>query len=168
MGRKLRIAFSVVCGILCLLMVAFWVRSYYYEDFFETKTTWRVLRIRSSRGRIEFWQHDVRRMFRGNVSITPQDAQLILKELSINKWYASEPVQRTSMTRDSNGRSGFRWHNQDPTTILGAPYWFLVALTGASAVGPWIRWPKRFSLLTLLIGMTLAAIVLGVCVYLLR
>ena len=28
MARKLRIAFSVTCGIVCLLLIALWVRSY--------------------------------------------------------------------------------------------------------------------------------------------
>jgi hypothetical protein len=32
MKRKLRIAFSVLCGIACLLLVALWVRSYYWFD----------------------------------------------------------------------------------------------------------------------------------------
>ena len=31
--RKLRIAWSVVCGILCLLLVALCVRSYWYRDY---------------------------------------------------------------------------------------------------------------------------------------
>ena len=30
--RKLRIAFSAVCGIICLLLIALWVRSYYTID----------------------------------------------------------------------------------------------------------------------------------------
>jgi hypothetical protein len=29
--RKLRIAFSAVCGVLCLLLIVLWVRSYYAE-----------------------------------------------------------------------------------------------------------------------------------------
>src|SRR5688572_14017793 len=30
--RKLQIAFSAVCGVLCLLLVVLWVRSYWYQD----------------------------------------------------------------------------------------------------------------------------------------
>jgi hypothetical protein len=30
--RKLRIAFSILCGIVCLLLIGLWVRSYYYYD----------------------------------------------------------------------------------------------------------------------------------------
>jgi hypothetical protein len=36
--RKLRIAFSVVCGIVCLLLLALWVRSYWSFDVFR----WRL------------------------------------------------------------------------------------------------------------------------------
>ena len=32
--RLLRIAFSAVCGIVCLLMIALWVRSYWWSDYF--------------------------------------------------------------------------------------------------------------------------------------
>jgi hypothetical protein len=31
--RKLRIAFSAGCGMLCLLLIALWVRSYSHADF---------------------------------------------------------------------------------------------------------------------------------------
>jgi hypothetical protein len=30
--RKLRIAFSAVCGIACVLLIALWVRSYMWRD----------------------------------------------------------------------------------------------------------------------------------------
>ena len=31
--RKLRIAWSVACAVVCLLLLAFWVRSYSWVDF---------------------------------------------------------------------------------------------------------------------------------------
>jgi hypothetical protein len=49
-----------------------------------------------------------------------------------------------------------------------APYWFLILLTAAIAAAPWLRWPKRFSLRTLLIATTLVAVVLGLIVAVLR
>jgi hypothetical protein len=30
--RKLRIAISPVCGVVCLLLVALWIRSYFWQD----------------------------------------------------------------------------------------------------------------------------------------
>ena len=37
--RKLRIAFSAVCGILCLLLMVLWIRSYLYWDLVSKTTT---------------------------------------------------------------------------------------------------------------------------------
>ena len=31
--RKLRIAWSAVCGIVCLLLIVLWVRSYWWRDY---------------------------------------------------------------------------------------------------------------------------------------
>jgi hypothetical protein len=54
-------------------------------------------------------------------------------------------------------------------TLNGAgplvPIWFLALLTGAFTTLPWIQWKLRFGLRTLLIGMTLVAVVLGLVVY---
>jgi hypothetical protein len=49
------------------------------------------------------------------------------------------------------------------TRILRAPYWSLVLVSAALAIGPWLRY--RFSLRTLLIATTLAAVVLGLIVW---
>ena len=39
------------------------------------------------------------------------------------------------------------------------PYWMILLLTSAAAASPWLRW--RFSLRTLLIALTLLALLLG-------
>ena len=36
--RLLRIAFSAVCGIVCLLLIVLWIRSYWWQDFY----SWRL------------------------------------------------------------------------------------------------------------------------------
>ena len=46
-------------------------------------------------------------------------------------------------------------------TPFQSPYWLLVAVAGLFAALPWIPIPRRFSLRTLLIAMTLVAVVLG-------
>jgi hypothetical protein len=56
-----------------------------------------------------------------------------------------------------------------PLRLNGAgplvPIWFLVVLTSALATLPWIQWTSRFTLRTLLIATTLVAVVLGLVVY---
>jgi hypothetical protein len=46
------------------------------------------------------------------------------------------------------------------------PHWSLVVLSGALGMAPWLRW--RFSLRTLIIGMTLVGVGLGLAIYALR
>jgi hypothetical protein len=50
--RNLRIAFSVTCGIACVLLIALWVRSYWYaDDLVITLTKARQLELQSVPGR---------------------------------------------------------------------------------------------------------------------
>ena len=46
------------------------------------------------------------------------------------------------------------------------PYWFLTLFSAALAAAPWLRW--RFSLRTLLLAITLIAVVLGLIVWSIR
>jgi hypothetical protein len=50
MCRKLRIAFSAVCGILCLLLIVLWVRSHRAEDRASGRLSSIGIRLYSSRG----------------------------------------------------------------------------------------------------------------------
>jgi hypothetical protein len=43
-------------------------------------------------------------------------------------------------------------------------YSYLILPAAILAIAPWLSWPRRFSLRTLLIAMTLVALVLGVVV----
>jgi hypothetical protein len=57
---------------------------------------------------------------------------------------------------------GFLW-DSSPGSFYGIiPIWFLITLSAALAVAPWMRW--RFNLRTLLIATTLIAFVLGAVV----
>jgi hypothetical protein len=52
------------------------------------------------------------------------------------------------------------------TCVFAAPHWFLILLALGVAAIPWLPWwSKRFSLRTLLIAITLVAVVLGLIVY---
>lgn len=53
-------------------------------------------------------------------------------------------------------------------TVIQLPYWFLGGLSASIALVTGINWSRRFTLLTLLIAMTLAAVVLGLTVSALR
>jgi hypothetical protein len=55
------------------------------------------------------------------------------------------------------------FHYDAGNSNAAVPFWFLVAVAAALSIAPWLRF--RFSLRTLLIAMTLFAVVLGLIVW---
>jgi hypothetical protein len=139
--RKLRIAWSVVWGMLCVLLIAFWVRSYWSHD----EMAWDISKsliftISSHRGELA--------------------GQVVTTRLR-------PPMDLTYARRISMGRrEGASWKYIDAhsTQIVFFPYWCptLLAAVAAIATTPLLRW--RYSLRTLLIATTLIAVVLGLAV----
>jgi hypothetical protein len=68
---------------------------------------------------------------------------------------------RPSVPEDSN--LWFQIVRKPKWTHLYIPHWFIIAVAGLLAALPWLRW--RFSLRTLLIGMTVVAVVLGLVIW---
>jgi hypothetical protein len=61
---------------------------------------------------------------------------------------------------------GFSWaFSAGEYLAVGVPHWFAMIGAIALAIAPWVRWPWRFNLRTLLIGTTLVALVLGTVMY---
>jgi hypothetical protein len=150
--RKRRIAWSVACGILCLLVIALWMRSYRWFDtcsiFFESS--------------------------RDVISIQSNEVGI----LSLNWSTNGNPNAYKSGIFRSYFRETLRTHGgpskANKFDILVAPYywyfampcWFLVVTLGTLASIPWFRW--QFSLRTLLVSMTVIAVGLGLAVYAVR
>jgi hypothetical protein len=156
--RKLRIAFSAVCGIVCLFLVVLWVRSYWWRDY-------AYVRIISSATQDTYYDAS---SVQGGVTILAADypIQPSHSRLRAGKTRPSASRWPTGLTPQFSAmgfaalRDGVRMRR-----YLTVPHWFLVSLIGSLAVGPWIRqlhW--RFSLRTLLIATTLVAVVLGLAV----
>lgn len=146
--RKLRVAWSVGWGVVALLFVALWVRSYTIHD---------VLKGTDLRGyEVTFESKNGRQ-------------QIVGMDLSI--LFGQRPVSRgpwfylRCMSADM-GEGILPWHFQLQTTPalmfqLTYPHWFIVVATTSLALLPWIRWSRRFSMRTLLVAMTLVAVLLG-------
>jgi hypothetical protein len=58
-------------------------------------------------------------------------------------------------------RHSYVFYDVPPCTGVIVPYWFLVLFSGVIAVVPHLHWQPQFSMRTLLIVMTLAAMLLG-------
>ena len=140
--RKLRIAWSVGCGVACLLLIGLWVRSYWSNDHL--------------RGTVPVAGDLL--VFDSTCGVVELDVILKVKETKW-KWGSRAPRKPRYQWFYRYYPSTISWHH------MAAPHWFLVLITGLIAVVPWFRWSKRFSLRTLLIGMTVAAIGLGWIVY---
>jgi hypothetical protein len=144
--RKLRIAWSVACGMLCLLLIGFWVRSYWYVD--------KVLCT---------FNNDV---FVYAGSVPGLFSISILDEESVDPW-----IVYTQSTKEWRAIGGDRWLEQTwagfyfANAAIMAPYWFWVLIPAILAAVPWIRHLRRFSLRTLLFGMTVIAALLGTAVW---
>jgi hypothetical protein len=133
--------------ILCLLLIALWMRSYWWSD---------------SRGWVFSNQHAVviesiagRCLF----SFGPPSAMGPTPTI-----FTAEVQSRFNhLYIDLNGpKLALRHHQYAGVTLFSIPYSLAVILSSCASIAPWFRW--RFSLRTLFIAMTLVAIVLGVIV----
>jgi hypothetical protein len=162
--RKLRIAFSVFCGLACVLLIVPWLRSYWWNDsvkinqsstnYFGFLTMSADTIIASDRGRVGGIWNGASGLF------TPSTWQISSGPPSIEDDNDPDP-----------GILGFCFTNAPlgMGRIFSVPYWFLVVTLAAIGGAPWLPWwPKRFSLRTLLIATTLVAVGLGAVVWSIR
>jgi hypothetical protein len=136
--RKLRVAWSFAWGVMCLLLIALWVRSYSYLDTIGTPpavvTSWRGQLLAG--GSV----HQTRTSDRDEPGNPSLDIVLGV--------YVLSTMDRGDLT-----------YTGSTSLSLAAP----LVLLGMLTIAPWIR--SRFSLRTLLIAVTVVAVGLGLAVY---
>ena len=149
--RKLRIAWSVGCGGVCLLLVALWVRSYWRIDSLTyIHSVSKVVCVFSSAGQLE-------------VLVTPQT---IAHSVPGRQSYA---ITQPLISNGPNGILGVYYHSSPGVITFITPYWLLVTLCGAMSAIPTLTLLRcHFSLRTLLIATTVVAVGIGVAVMMLR
>jgi hypothetical protein len=152
--RKLRIAWSVIWGILGLLVVALWVRSYFFVHC------------------LSFMENN----FSGNIASDLGDLSgnlYIGKVGGASRWElwgygVSERVLAKAGERSWVWQR-FEWQMAPEGFSFRVPHWILVGLSAAIATIPWLgQSPYQFSLRTLLMAMTVVAVGLGAIVYSMR
>jgi hypothetical protein len=151
-ARKLRIAWSVACGIACLLFVALWVRSHWWCD---------VLSYREGQTYVSVGCGPGIAWFRAT------EFQPSLRVMTKLGWrLGSGPaancadLKPLSWTRTSDA------HTAISDLRVTVPCWCCATFFATLAVAPWLPW--RFSLRALLIAMTLLAVLLGAIVISMR
>jgi hypothetical protein len=160
--RKLRIAWSATCLIVCVLLIALWVRSYWWIDS-------AYVRVRGQR---EFYVGE----FRGLLNLMTKNLQGAVGSPAGGDWITRhEPAVNTPLYlfgRSDVGAAVFPkfFYNTsaDFGTNIGVPIWSALLMAASVAALPWIPWSVHFSLRTLLIATTLAALVLGAVVWAVR
>jgi len=140
--RKLRIAWSVVCGIACVLLIVLWIRSYSSTD-----------------GVV--WQ-PTRSWFISSISLTGRICVIT------GSYENPSEIGSVPATNDPGLLGPDSWDFiRDPEfDLVLFPHWFPIALFTAFAAAPWLHW--RFSLRTLLIATTLLALGLGLIAWSIR
>lgn len=146
MLRYTRIAFSVVCGLVCVLLVVLWVRTHFAIDNISGP-------LASSTGFGITSRHDGV----GLVINSGYRSQWRIVKYPPNEDFSSAVDYETVLgfVQYQTMANGFR---------IRVPYWSLILLSAISGGLPWLSY--RFSLRTLLIATTVIAAVLGLVVWL--
>jgi hypothetical protein len=156
--RKLRIAWSVGWGVLCLLLIVLWFGSFFYSATLHLPI--------SSTHVVEFWSVEGRMsFFRTDSPQEPRIRRLVVHSGRVESWLDYE-LWRHPHQISGREAFGFGIWNDWSALRVDAPCWFVTLIVALIGALPWMRFVKwRFSLRTLLIGMTVAAAVLGAVVY---
>jgi hypothetical protein len=139
--RYLRVAWTVLCSIACVLLIVLWVRSYWWIEVFELPLTAKY----SVRG-----------------GSFPGVCGLGFPYTSLGQCYSREPSNATWQYDKYEFPSSLSGTFIFDTRSALVPYWFALGVLVAVAAIPWVRW--RFNLRTLLIATTLVAMMLGLIV----
>jgi hypothetical protein len=137
--RKLRIAWSVFWGLIAMLLIVLWVRSYWWKDVlvWVQGSARNVFSVGTLEGTIEF------------AFVPSGDAEEQLLPAFCR-------VQRRVIRHVAI--SSFAWSSSAPLTLLRFPIWVLIASVAAIGMASWVRLFNSFSLRTLLIATTLVAV----------
>ncbi len=141
---KLGIAWSAGCGIICMLLIALWVRSHWWTDHvYALIPGGSAVFIESIDGKSLWYKID-------------RTAKTSWEVASVK---ATDNVPKNRRVFE---RSWLPFGN--PLSVAWViPHFVFVLISSALAVLPWFRY--RFSLRTLLIATTIVAVVLGFVVY---
>jgi hypothetical protein len=155
MARKLRIAFSALCGATCVLLIALWMRCYSQEEHLQFQAVYPT-----------FFVHSVPGIF--CVGVSGNTIPGVRFKLEVQSYARSEDQMQTVRRIYAKDVSawGFGAIHRAKSFVIFAPHWFYLSLAAIAAALPWLRW--RFSLRTLLIAITLVAVLLGTVVYAVR
>lgn len=140
-AHKLRIAFSAVCLIACLLLFAWWVRSVRTVDFLQWNRTryGSGVAVTSFHGRCEFMFASYNEVWTG-----------------MKAGFTSKSMRNSNWAWEKNSLFGFGiYGSANGRLFLSLPHWFLIFAIGFLAATPWL--PTRLLLRTFVAIGTITA-----------
>lgn len=141
----LRIGFSASCAIVCLLMIAAWVRSYTWADgFFLRLVPSGHIQVHAGDGRMCIW----------------------LERQPIDRWFSSHSRLITEKLPAPDDENRIPWLDiyAFPNLIrIYTAHWLFTVVAGTLAIIPWC--PRKLTLRGLFVVMTVIAMVVGVIVW---
>jgi hypothetical protein len=155
---KLRIAWSVGWGIVCLLMIVLWVRSYWWNDFGSRRIASQDFLVQMRLGELGIWCEPA--------SVAPSPPQLKIGEERVTSSKRTYWVLAEKGIVPAHRYFVFHYRSTVQGTAIWIPFWTMAAPLAIAALLPWL--PRRFSLRTLLIASTVIAALLGIAVMMLR
>jgi hypothetical protein len=157
--RKLRIAWSIVCGIICLLIIIVWIHGYWSWDLLFVRYRPGGFQFTSTCGRvicIRWWNY------------APDYVNYNRWFTYKGEWIGDLPGVNWPLDESAfEWRSGW-WTGSDRayvnSLVFQAPTWFPTTIAALFTALPLYGWRPRFSLRALLIATTLVAVGLGLIV----
>ena len=147
MLKYLRIAVTALSLTACVLLIAFWARSYTTRDSVFWPWIDHAVQVNSLKGHVVV----------GAVGKEPAARWEPFK-------IEHSAIEGRFKTLFDNDVLGFYFERKPGELRLDVPHWFLVFTGMIIAAAPWWHEKWRFSLRTLLIAMTLVAVGLGLVV----
>jgi hypothetical protein len=150
--RMLRIAWSVVWGIATLLTIVLWVRSNWWIDQVVQVTSNAIWQCCEYDGQMVFsWSDDAQRASAYSAQI---GEGWHLTPFTVQQWHQISPPPP--------GQRILRAFHSTPNEFV-APFWAVTLVALAAASLAWIdRVRLHFTLRTMLIAVTLVAMILGI------
>ncbi|HEX3602026.1 MAG TPA: hypothetical protein VHU84_17870 [Lacipirellulaceae bacterium] len=153
--RKLRIAWSVIWGMIEVLLIALWVRSYWKIDGFSGDCGDHYYQTAIIGGELYFARH------------VPNGSGQQPRRIFPNRFTGSDTESTINNVKQIRRMLGVGWSRFGVFFDYGwqasVSLWWPTLISIALAAVPCIR--CRFSLRTLLIAMTLIAAALGLAIY---
>ncbi len=144
--RYLKYGWTALCIATFLLFIAMWLGIYRGHEQYGRRVLWSTYRGLPRQANETGWE------FRSKGSQLLLDIELPSPSRSVREMRVVDIY-------------GFSWQGTWSDILITIPFWFLAALSAVFASIPWVHWSRRFSLRTLLVAMTLVAVVLALVVY---